>query len=233
MALEVYSVPLSLTMAPGRPRGRTMLSSSRATLRPDSDVSATRARHSRVQLSITVRMRKRRPSVIWSETKSRLQRLLAARGVSRPLAPAAAPHRQPLLTVDPLDALPVDRMALAPQQHMQPPIAEAPSLLGQGLQAFAQRSVIRPPGVITHAGSVGADHPARPPLAHLVGRLQISRSLPMRGGRHHFFPRRSFSATLSSIASASIRLSLAFSSSSAFNRRASDTSSPPNLAFHL
>src|SRR6202042_3538783 len=128
---------------------------------------------------------------------------------------------------------PVDRMALPPQQHMAPAIAEAPSLLGQSFQAFAQRSVIRPPPVITHAGSVASLPPAPPSKAHLVCGLQISRSLPMRGGRHHFFPRRSFSATLSSIASASIRLSLAFSSSSAFNRRASDTSSPPNLAFHL
>ena len=74
------------------------MSSSRATLRPDSDVSATRARHSRVQLSITVRMRKRRPSVIWSETKSKLQRLLAARGVSIgrrvPIARLRPPRRR-------------------------------------------------------------------------------------------------------------------------------------------
>jgi hypothetical protein len=33
---------------------------------------------------------------------------------------------------------------------------------------------------------------------------------PLGGGRHHFFPSRSFSATLSSIASASIRFSFAF-----------------------
>jgi len=78
-----------------------------------------------------------------------------------------------------------------------------------------------------------ADLPARPPLAHLVGRPQIRRSLPMRGGRPHFFPSRSFSATLSSIASPSIRFRRPFSSSSTFSRLASDTSSPPNLALHL
>lgn len=38
--------------------------------------------------------------------------------------------------------------------------------------------------------------------------------------RHHFFPSRSFNATLSSIVSASSRFSLAFSSSSAFSRAA-------------
>jgi hypothetical protein len=35
------------------------------TLLPESELSATSARHSRVQLSTTVRMRKRRPSVSW------------------------------------------------------------------------------------------------------------------------------------------------------------------------
>ena len=80
----------------------------------------------------------------------------------RPLATAAAAHHQPLLAVDPLNALLVDRMALAPQPHMQPPIAEAPSVQGQGLQAFAQRSVIRPAGLITHAArSVVITRPAR------------------------------------------------------------------------
>jgi hypothetical protein len=43
----------------------------------------------------------------------------------------------------------------------------------------------------------------------------------------------SFSIALSSIASASSFLSFAFSVSSALRRRASETSSPPYLAFHL
>src|SRR6267154_3210774 len=150
-----------------------------------------------------------------------------------PLAPAALANHQPLLAIQTLNALFVDRMALAPQQHMQPPIAEPPPLLGQGLQPLAKFAVILPPGLVAHAGPIAVDHPARPPLAHLIGLLQISRSLPMRGGRHHFFPSRSFNATLSSMASASIRFSLAFSSSNAFSRRASDTSRPPYLAFHL
>jgi hypothetical protein len=48
-----------------------------------------------------------------------------------------------------------------------------------------------------------------------------------------FFPSRSFSAALSSIASASGFYSRRFSSSSDFNRRASETSNPPYFAFHL
>jgi hypothetical protein len=49
----------------------------------------------------------------------------------------------------------------------------------------------------------------------------------------HFFAATSFSTALSSIASASSFLSLAFSSSRAFSRRAWDTSSPSSLVFQL
>src|SRR5947209_10168350 len=45
-----------------------------ATRTPDSDVSATSARHSRVKSSTTTRTRNRRPSARMSEAKSRLQR---------------------------------------------------------------------------------------------------------------------------------------------------------------
>ena len=57
------SVPLSLTIICGLPRAAINRSSSVATRRPESDVSAIRAMFSRVQSSTTVRMRKRRPSV--------------------------------------------------------------------------------------------------------------------------------------------------------------------------
>lgn len=81
MELEGYSIPLSLTMVSGRSRWAMMASNSRAARRPDSEVSATKARHSHVQLSITVR--NRRSSVNWSDTKSRLQRGFSARGTSK------------------------------------------------------------------------------------------------------------------------------------------------------
>ena len=58
-------MPLSLTTASGLPRIATILSSSRATLAPDNDVSGTSARHSRVKSSTTHRMRKRRPQRNW------------------------------------------------------------------------------------------------------------------------------------------------------------------------
>jgi hypothetical protein len=50
-------------------------------------------------------------------------------------------------------------------------------------------------------------------------------------GPQTFFPSRSSSAALSSIASASSFLSRRFSSTSDFNRRASETSNPPYFAF--
>ncbi len=53
------------------------------------------------------------------------------------------------------------------------------------------------------------------------------------GADHTFFPKRSFKAALSSTASARSRFSFVFSSSSVFSRLTSDTSMPPNLAFHL
>lgn len=50
---------------------------------------------------------------------------------------------------------------------------------------------------------------------------------------HTFLPKRSFKAALSSVGSARCRFRFVFSSSSVFSRLASDTSMPPNLAFHL
>jgi len=103
-------------------------------------------------------------------------------------------------------------MPFPPKQDVQPAITEAAALPGQDPKPLAQIAIIRPRGLVAHARPISTDQPARPPLAHLPGRLQIRRSLPMRGGRHHFFPSRSFSAALSSIASASIRFSRPLSS---------------------
>ena len=83
------------------------------------------------------------------------------------------------------------------------------------------------------AGAVAARGFAQP-AARSSGRPPANAPrLPFPGGRCHFFPRRSFSAALSSMASASIRFSRLFSSPSAFRRRASDTFNPPYFAFHL
>ena len=75
-------MPLSLTIVLGLPRSTKSLSSSRATRIPEIEVSATSARHSRVQSSTTIRTRMRRPSMSWSATKSSDQRSFGHCGIS-------------------------------------------------------------------------------------------------------------------------------------------------------
>ena len=127
----------------------------------------------------------------------------------------------------------VHRKALPSQQDVQPPVAEAPALMGQRSQPLPQCRIVRPAGPIAHRHPHAADRPARPPLAHVERRTQMSDSLSLGSGRHHFFASRSFSAALSSMASANSFFSLAFSLSSPFSRLASETSSPPYLPFQL
>ena len=92
----------------------------------------------------------------------------------------------------------------------------------------------------TDRGPVRAEHGTCPPLAHLVASHMVSdgfapgafATVARTNGattarRHRFRNRRSFNAAWPRRASASRRSSLAFSSSSAFNRFASDTSMPP------
>ena len=61
MAFEVNSVPLSETIMQGLPRLSSRAVNSRATRRPEIEVSGIAARHSRVTSSTMFRMRKRRP----------------------------------------------------------------------------------------------------------------------------------------------------------------------------
>jgi hypothetical protein len=95
------------------------------------------------------------------------------------------------------------------------------------------RSNIVGRAAIPHRHPHTADNLTRPPLAHVECRTQVSDSLSLGNGRHYFFVRRSFSAALSSMASASSFFSLAFSVSNPFRRLASETSSPPWLGFPI
>jgi hypothetical protein len=61
MAFEVNSVPWSKTIMSGLPRRMIRSVSSRATRRPEIDVSGMAARHSRVTPSTMLSARKRRP----------------------------------------------------------------------------------------------------------------------------------------------------------------------------
>jgi hypothetical protein len=79
---------------------------------------------------------------------------------------------------------------------------------------------------VVHGAPISADRTARLTLAHRMMVSQMSQALSPRAKRRHFFNAISRSMATSSIDSASSFFSLAFSSSSAFRRFASDTSSP-------
>src|SRR6201982_1449957 len=150
-----------------------------------------------------------------------------------PLAAAAAAHLQPLLGIEPAQFLVVQQDALTLQQDMQPPIPEAPANSGDLAQSRTNETIIGSPAAVAHRAAVHAERLACPPLAHPVDLSEVSGGFSSGGGRHHFLAATSRSMALSSIASASSFFSLAFYSSNAFSRRASDTSIPPYLAFHL
>ena len=124
--------------------------------------------------------------------------------------------------------------------------AEAAAFMGEGPHALAQADVITPCRFVSHCHPSTADGFTQQPFAHPVMLYEMNNSFPLRNGRHHFFPSKSISATLSSLASppqqrvyfqtvkgASSSFSLPFSSSSARSRLTSDTYIPPNLPFHL
>src|SRR5690606_16405818 len=135
--------------------------------------------------------------------------------------------------VDAEEPLVVDLIAFPAEQHMQPSIAEPAAFMSDSLHPLAQRHIIGANRLVAHRHPATPQNSARPPLAHPILSLEMSDSLPLRGGRYHFFPRRSFKAALSSMLSASSFLRRVFSSSRAFSRLASLTSIPPYLAFHL
>lgn len=81
--------------------------------------------------------------------------------------------------------------------------------------------------VVAHAAT--ADGFTRPPVAHPVGIDEMFDSFPPGRGRHHFFPQR----RVVQHGVGQRPFPHVFSSSSVFSRLASETSSPPKLAFHL
>ena len=101
-------------------------------------------------------------------------------------------------------------MAFGAQQDMQTAIAE-PTLLGRQLsQATPKLFVPRTPGTVANGLPIGPYQATRPALAHLVSLDEMSDSLALGGGRHHFFDSKSLSAAASSMASARSRFSFAF-----------------------
>jgi hypothetical protein len=73
------------------------------------------------------------------------------------LASAAASHLQSFLAVEPSQLLVVHDDAFAPEQNMQPPIAEPSANGGQFAQARPYRSIIRPDAAVPDRGSIGSE----------------------------------------------------------------------------
>ena len=124
------------------------------------------ARHSRLKSSTMHRMRKRRPSLSVSETKSSDQRWLIVMRQhhrrprsQRPLAAAAPAHHQLLLAVQPIELLAIHRVSFARQQPAQTPVAEAPPLL-RPARADADAVQNRPRAWADSAESNGRSPPA-------------------------------------------------------------------------
>jgi len=243
-ALDVSSVPLSLTTVVGLPRRMTRAASSRATRLPEIDVSTTAARHSRVTSSMTFSTRNRLPLTSWSRAKSSGQRSFGcavtgsgARAPTR-LAPARG---QPFLGVEPLRPLAVNPHTFPQQQDVQPPTAKAPTLLGQLAQAPTQTGVAAASRPIPDAFPVRSNDAARPPLAHPEARPEAATASRLAAGVTIFF--RAGPSSLRCRAwlrptAASARRSrrnakrLRLTSSSPRSRLASDSSNPPHFDFH-
>ncbi|KOS90759.1 hypothetical protein DM49_2855 [Burkholderia mallei] len=147
------------------------------------------------------------------------------------VALATAPHSQPCLAVQAIDALVIGVRAFAFHQGVQSAVAESTTFVRQLHQTRREHLtlVVRLRVVMQHA----ARKPDKPAGAAL-GDVDL---LPNRqhcfafGLRAQGFPlTTTFNASISSIASASSFFSRAFSTSRPLSRRASETSMPPNFA---
>ena len=131
-----------------------------------------------------------------------------------------------------VNALVIDREAVASQEHMQTSVAKAPALRGKLLKTLLQIVIV---GLLQDAPKYfwmtccddTSSALAKPDLFN----YRLSSSSPQR--RRQKFPEAiSFSASISSAESASSRFSRRFSSSSARILATSLTSMPPNFDFH-
>lgn len=252
MASEVSSVPLSETIMPGFPRRSIRAESSRATRRAKiegepscrhrSEADGERDRCEAFPGDVVDHVEHSKTLATGELVMDEIQRpARIGTGFDQDRGPCSDrltpglpfAHRQAFLAVEPIDPVHPGRLALAAQQHEEPPIAEPSTVVGQFAQTATQlriRSTLR---LITDHLTIRPGNPARPPFREPEQGPQMRDRLALHGRRYHFFETSSFIAAKSNICSASSFFSLAFSSSSAFNRFASGTVMPPNLAFQL
>jgi hypothetical protein len=90
---------------------------------------------------------------------------------------------------------------------MDTPITKTTPFNGNRLHTVPKHTIVRPHGSESYRHPTTLQKFVRPPLAHLMVVSEKCDSFSLRSGRHHLFPRRSFNATLSNIASANNRFS--------------------------
>jgi len=118
------------------------------------------------------------------------------------------------------------------QHHADPPIAKPAALGRDGLHLLAYLRVVRR-AFAPDRFWVDTDKSTGPTLRDTVIPHRPERGLSPLIRRRQLFPSKSFRTTLSSIVSASRRLSLAFSSSNDLSFATSDTSMPPYFDLYL
>ena len=204
--MEVNSVPLSETIMPGLPRFAINVVSSRATRLPEIEVSGGRrqafARH--VVNDVKDAEPPSAGELIMHEVQRPARVRLRLDRDRRPrsngaAAGAALAHRQPLLAVEPVDAVLARGLARLPQQNEQPPIAKAPALVGKIAQRLAQFCVRRPPRRIARGLAVHTDDGTGPTLRQAHDGPKVRDGFALDGGPYHFFDKSSRSAAASSI----------------------------------
>ena len=168
-----------------------------------------------------------RPAIAWAQ---RHRHWCAA--AARPFAAPAAAHRQSFLAVQPVQHLVVHDHAFAFQHDAHAPVTEPAALGGDLAHLCAYLGMVLRAFTPDRLG-VDANQHTGPALRNLVIPHHAERRVTPLGWRRQTFPSRTFRIALSSMLSASKRLSLPFSSSSWRRRRASETSNPPYFAFSL
>src|SRR6185436_16726251 len=165
-----------------------------------------------------------RPSCV--DAESWRQRLTA----DAPQILAATPRElQPLLAVQPIDALVIHHRPSPSNPIEHQPVPDPRTFRRKLAHLLPQLSGLIRPRFVARRRTVHRKHVSRPPLTDAKGASPMRGYKPARSGLHHFRDRASWSICLSSVKSATTRLSRPFSASSCFRRFASETSIPANF----
>jgi hypothetical protein len=140
-------------------------------------------------------------------------------------------HPQAFLAPEPLDGLTVDHPALVQQLGMGTAVAPAGMGTAERTKLLAQRPItLRLGGLVALGGAVLTDDPAGQPLGETQHALQMVHGAAATCRAQKFPLASSRRASFSSSASASNRLSRAFSLVSSLRRLASSAFRPPYWA---